>query len=201
MVKITRNSFALALALAALPSAAHAGTSTSNGTATFNVVNQCSVTGATVDLGTYRATDTWRTVGQRIGSYAGGSSYLAGSIGQEALNFGSVLCTNGTQFVLQIRGTGAGGLIQIIHGGKIATMFPAIKKVGNTTLADNNASYPGTGAHVIGSLYAVATGTGAIQDLMGNVTISFAAGGTAFGGDQLVATGRSADNLTYTLTF
>ena len=52
-----RKASKLALAAAAalcLPAAAQAGTSTDTKTASFTVLNQCSITGANIDLGTIR---------------------------------------------------------------------------------------------------------------------------------------------------
>jgi len=61
---------ALLGALAALPGAAQAGTATDTKTAAFDVINQCSVTGATINLGTYRTNQTWGDVAAVLGSVA-----------------------------------------------------------------------------------------------------------------------------------
>ena len=172
------NKLALATALVALPGVAHAGTSTATGTATLTVINQCTVTGATVNLGSYTTSNTWANVGAALGSY-NGTTYTAGSLGQEYLNFGSVTCDTGTPYTLTIKGTATGvaGAIKITQGGKVATFLPAIKRVGGNAIADSNATYSGTGAQVYTSPVA-STGTGSAQTLLGNVTLSFSASGT-----------------------
>ena len=191
-----------AAAIAALPGVAHAGTSTATGTAVLNVINQCTVTGATVNLGTFTASNTWGQVGAQLGSFSG-TTYTAGSAGQEYLNFGSVTCDNGTPYTLSIKGTATGvaGAIRITHNGKTATFLPGIKRLAGNVVADSSATLPGTGAQV-GTGTLSGTGTGAAQALLGNVTLSFSATGTtALATDSLGVAGTASDTLTYTLNF
>lgn len=191
-----------AAAIVALPGVAQAGTATATGTAVLNVINQCTVTGATVNLGTYTAAQTWSQVGAALGSF-NGTAYTAGSQGQEYLNFGSVTCDNGTPYTLTIKGTATGvpGAIKITHNGKTATFLPGIKKLAGNTVADTAANLGGTGAQV-GTAQLAGTGTGAAQTLFGNVTLSFSATGTtALPTDALGVAGSASDTLTYTLNF
>jgi len=153
-----------AAAIVALPCVAQAGTATATGAATFDVASQCSVTGATVNLGTYTANQTWAQVGAQLGRFTT-PTYTAGSLGLEYLNYGSVTCDNGTPYTLTIKGTATGsepGGITITHNGKTAIFLPAIKKLGVNIVANSHTLLPNTGAQV--SLVQLAgTGTGTAQ--------------------------------------
>lgn len=202
MIKNVSKVAIVAAALFALPGMAQAGTATATGTATLTVINQCTVTGATVNLGSYTTSNTWANVGSALGSF-NGSNYTVGSLGQEYLNFGSVTCDSGAPYTLTIKGTATGvaGAIKITQGGKVATFLPAIKRVGGSGIVDSNATYSGTGAQVYTSPVA-STGTGSAQTLLGNVTLSFSASGTtALATDTLGTAGTASDSLTYTLNF
>lgn len=193
----------LATALAALPGVAHAGTSTATGTATLTVINECTVTGATVNLGTFTSANTWGDIAAALGRSDSGSDYTAGSNGQEYLNFGSITCDSGAPYTLTIKGTATGdaGAIKLTHNGKAATFMPGIKKLGGNLVADSNATFAGAGVQVWQTPVA-GTGTGTAQALLGNVTLSFAgADTTALATDTLGAAGTASDTLTYTLNF
>ncbi|MFM2300697.1 MAG: hypothetical protein RLZZ84_433 [Pseudomonadota bacterium] len=207
MIKNIKNfSGAVALlALAALPGVAHAGTATATGTATLTVVNQCSVTGATVNLGNYLTTNTWGTVGASLGQLSG-TTFTAGSRGAEYLTFGSVTCDNNVPYTLSIVGTGSStnavGAIKLTVNSKVMTLLHGIKKVGATTLADSNSTFAGAGQLMTNGGLVSATGTGAAQTLLGNVTISpGATGSTAALTDALTTAGTYTDALSYTLNF
>jgi len=58
MIKHVTKVAIVVAALAAMPGAAQAGTASATGTAAFNVTSQCTVTGANVNLGTFRAVST-----------------------------------------------------------------------------------------------------------------------------------------------
>lgn len=60
-------SFLAITACLAGASAASAGTSAATGAATLNIVNQCTVTGANVSLGTFLTTDTVQAVANQNG--------------------------------------------------------------------------------------------------------------------------------------
>lgn len=200
MIKNVSKVALVAAALVALPGMAQAGTATATGTATLTVINQCTVTGATVNLGTYTSNQTWANVGAALGSY-NGTTYTAGSQGSEYLNFGSVTCDSGAPYTLAIKGTGTAGFIKITQGGKVVQFLPGIKKVGGVALADSTSIYPGTGVQVASNALA-STGTGSAQTVLGNVTLSFVASGTtALATDTLGAAGTASDTLTYTLNF
>lgn len=106
----------LAFTLAVFPTLAHAGTSVTNGTANFNVTEQCSVSGKVVNLGAYPNFTTMRDLGLTLGYFENAAStpdpgyyqmgYLTpGSKGDSWANWGAVTCTNGTLYNLKIVGT------------------------------------------------------------------------------------------------
>lgn len=192
-----------AAAFAALPGAAQAGTTTTTANVTMQVASQCTLSGATVYLGAFKTTDTWGAVGAKHGNISG-PTFTAGTVGGQSLKFGTVTCDAGLPWALTIKGTGNGtalGSIMITLNGKFSIMYPAIKRVGTVTVNDSNSSWTGTGQQVWNSpLYS--TGTGAAQDLMGNVTVSlFGAGATAYATTVLGAAGTGSDTLSYVLTF
>lgn len=209
---VTRR--ALGLGLLALPGLAHAGTSTATGTASFNVVNQCSVTGTTVNLGTYTTSQTWGGVANTLGAYDYGG-YTAGTSGQEYINWGSVTCDAGTPYTLEIKGGSAhpyspGGIVflrnELVPGSgdwDFGVHFnPFVKKIGATVIPDND--LPGLGGYV-GSIPAAAVGTGAPQAVLGSVTMNWTTSWATWTSglsptDQLKADSFS-DTLTYTLNF
>lgn len=193
---------ALALAAAALPGIAHAGTATATGTATLTVISQCSVTGATVNLGDYTTNQTWDNVAAAVGRNDAGT-YAVGSLGQEYLNYGSVNCEANLPYTLAIAGTGTNSTIKLQIGGKVVAFQPAIKSVGGTVLADSDAGFTGAGA-VMSTGTLSGTGTGAAQTLLGSAVFTTAA--SAFGttvavADTLATAGTYSDTLTYTLNF
>lgn len=196
---------ATAAAFIVAPSMAQAGTGTASGTATMSVMSQCSITGATVSLGTYSTNTTWATVGAALGQYSTISgSYTPGTRGTEYLKFGSVTCDPGQSFAVSIRGTGtnaASGAIMITLNGKVAVFIQAIKRIGSDVVADNVISNPGAGA-VLFNGPASGTGTGSAQDLLGSAIFGLGyPGSTVVGTDTLGAATTASDPLTYTLTF
>ncbi len=202
MKKLVKNisAVALAAAVAALPGAAYAGTSTATGTATLTVINQCSVTGATVNLGTFLSSQTWGNVASALGGFTG-TVFAAGSQGQEYASWGSITCDNAAPYNLRIRGTGTAGGIKITLNGKTAIFSPFVKKLGGVVVADNNASIVGGGAQA-DTTGLSGTGTGAAQALLGSAVLTYAGtGGTVLATDALGAAGTASDTLTYTLNF
>lgn len=191
-------------ALVMLPAAAaQAGTSTATANVTMQVANQCMLSGATVYLGPYKSTENWAAVGAKHGSSSLGT-YTAGTAGGESLKFGTITCDAGLPWALMIKGTGNGtatGTIMLTLNGKFSIMYPAIRRVGTTTVPDGNSHYLGTGQQVWSTpLYG--TGAGTPQDLFGNVTLMFTgAGSTAYATTPLGAAGTGSDALTYTLSF
>lgn len=170
---------ALAGALAALPGMAQAGTSSTTSTASFNVASQCSVTGATVNLGTFNTNQSWVEVAVAHGWDDGvsGYNYRFGSRGQSSLNYGSVNCAAGTPYTLQIKGSAgsvdpsnAGAIRFVTSGGGNMVALPAIRSLGGQYIPNDPSSprWP-TGVHVW-NRYLNGTGTGVPQDLLGNVT-------------------------------
>lgn len=189
-------------AIAALPGMAQANTSTATGTVSMTVLDQCSVTGATVNLGTYTANQTWGDVGAAVGSLDGMYNFYPGSLGAEYLNFGSVTCDAGVPYTLSIRGTYSSfGEIGIAHNSKRARFFPAVKKLGGTVIADNWTSGSGHVFQDGDDLSAV--GTGSAQSLIGSAFMFNLAStwDAPSDSDTLAVAGVSTDTLTYTLNF
>lgn len=200
MTKILSKIALAAAAVAALPGAAQAGTSTTTSNASFNVISQCTVTGKDVQLGTYTASQTWGDVGAALGSTTS-NVYTMGSLGQEYLDMGSVTCDAGTPYTLSIKGSAAGfGMVKITHNGKVAEFHTYVKKLGGVAVADNN-GLVGSGAQV-NSFTLAGTGTGTAQSLIGHANLHFGTGGTtALKTDALGAAGTATDTLNYTLNF
>ena len=193
-----------AAAVAALPGVAQAGTTTASATVTMQVASQCTLSGANVHLGSFKTTDTWGTVGAKHGS-VNTLTYTTGTAGLESLSFGSVTCDPGLPWSLSIKGTNGGfnavGAIKITLNGKVSVMYPGIKRVGGVQLSDSNTYFVGTGVQAW-STNVSQVGTGAAQELRGNITVSYTASGVT--GTQAVAlgaVGSGSDALTYTLTF
>lgn len=185
--------------IAALPSAAQAGTSTATGTATLTVMNQCTVTGSTLNLGTYTTTQTWGDVAATTGYIDLYGHFQVGTRGLEYLNFGSVTCDAGVPYTLTIMGSNRN--IQMTHNGKNSTFVPLIKKLGGVSVADNDPDFIGAGANVANDVLS-GTGTGGAQALLGSVALySILNSTTAYLTDQFGVAGVSTDTLTYTLTF
>ena len=80
---------------------------------------------------------------------------------------------------------------------------PYVKKVGTTAITSaEGLGASGLGAPVNGTRKLSGTGTGAAQDILGNVVLlSAAAGSTPVVTDALGTAGSYTDTLTYTLTF
>lgn len=194
-----------AAAIAALPGAAQAGTATATNSANFVVTNQCSVTGAVVNLGSYTTNTTWGQVGASLG-LRNGPSFSAGSRGFEYLNYGSVTCDAGTPYTLSIKGTntiGNAGTATMVLNGKRVGLEMGVKKLGGVTMADSSAAWPNTG-HQIWATPLSGTGTGVAQPILGNMTVyvfSVASATWANAGDTLGTPGQYTDDLTYTLNF
>lgn len=194
-----------AAALTALPGAAQAGTTTATANVTMQVGTQCAVSGANIHLGSFKTTETWGTVGAKHGSYVF-NVYTGGTAGKESLYYGSVTCDLNLPWTLTVKGTATGtgsvGGVKISLNGQTAVLYPAIKRVGSVNLSDNMPSYfPGTGAQVW-QIAAQGTGTGARQDLYGNITLTYSATETTVTSTTTMgAPNTGTGSLTYTLTF
>lgn len=190
----------------AVASPALAGQSTATGTASFNVVSQCSVSGAAVDMGTYRVTDTFQTVADTISYVNASATWVPGSRPPGTTTLGSVTCTNNLPYALTIKGPGTFGAAVLDIGSKRVAAGIYIAKIGNQIQPDS--VVPGLGAYVSVNGYAPASGvgTGAPQAVMGTIPLGFANLKTANAGtaeltDQLGTVGSFSSPLTYTLTF
>lgn len=199
-----KNTFGLAIAAAAiaLPGVAQAaGTSTDTSTASFAVVSQCALTAANVNLGVFTLNQTWDEVAAVHGKY-NGTAYTAGTAGAQSINFGTVNCDTGLEYSLTIVGsstTAEKGAV-LTHGGKTMVLWPTIKKIGATTVADN-AGWAGVGADA-SSKAVTGVGTGANQTILGALTLQMVTGkSTALGTDKLATAGVVQDTLNYSLTF
>lgn len=197
--------FALAAgALVALPGMAQAGTSTATGAASMNVLNQCSITGATVNLGTYAANQTWGNIGAALGKFDLDQYFLyQGSKGKEYLNYGSVTCDNGTPYTFSIKGTLPDGAIGITINGKTARLLPMVFKLGGNLAQDNYWVDTGYQMNLAGQPLS-GTGTGNAQSIVGHVIVENDANKVAnvpADSDALGVAGTYTDTLSYTLNF
>lgn len=188
------------IAMFAAPTVVHAGTSAATGTASMNVINQCSVTGASIDLGTYTTSQSWADVGGALGFFWWGyGNFVGGAKGLEYANFGSVTCDAGTPYTISIKGTATSepGLIKLSLNGTNAYFRPTLMRVGST---GTSGSFTGPGLD-LASRIAYLTGTGASQEMVGAVFFSDRNGDGVSVYDSFAGTGVATDTLTYTLTF
>jgi len=195
------------LFLAALPGLAHAGTSTATGTANLNVINQCSVSGATVNLGNYTTSQTVGDIAASLGLMDYGPVYTAGSRGQDYLTWGTVNCDSGTPYSLSIQGTAVishspGGVYfewrDAQNSRYTAVLDIYVKSIGSTTVADSVAAAPGAGARA-NVTPAAGIGTGAPQLVKGSAVWNYDASMSQL--YDSVPQGSLSDSLTYTLNF
>lgn len=187
-----------ALALIALPGMAQAGTATDTKTATFRVVSQCSISGATVNLGTFKTTDTWADVIAVHGWFDEFMVYYPGTAGPESLNLGSITCDSGVQYTFKIEGS-PGFLSELRINGKWMDLGPVIKKLGGVPVPDSSYS-PGVGNP--GWLPTAGVGTSALQSVVGSMAFQpYFYVGTAPVTDKLTVPGSYSGTLKYTLNF
>lgn len=194
-----------AATFAALPGVAQAGTSTATANVTMQVGTQCVVSGANVHLGSFKSTETWGAVGAKHGSYVF-NVYTAGTAGKESLYFGSVTCDLNLPWTLTIKGTATGtgsvGGVKLTLNGNTAVLYPAIKRIGSVTLGDSMPGYFPTTGYQVWQNAAPGTGTGAKQDLYGNITLTYSALETTVSSTTTMGVPNTATgSLTYTLTF
>lgn len=202
---------ALAIALVAAPGIANAGTSTATGSANFNVVNQCSISGATVNLGTYTANNTVADVGADLGQYGEDDQFRIGNRGTDYATWGSVTCDAGTPYTLTILGSNPDsygfGTIQFKWKNAAAQdnalmLHVLVKKIGNNVVPDSFAPWAGGGAivnlaHLLGP--AAGVGTGSPQEIRGSAIYDWS---SSLGpSSEPLVPGTYTDTLTYTLNF
>lgn len=195
--RVSRLALAAAAALA-LPAAAQAGTATTTSTASFNVAQQCAVTGATIVVGTYTTNQTWMDIAKEIGyephTYG---TLIKGTRGTQYVNYGSILCSSGTPYTIAIRGNYL-GYVSFVMNGKRYHLAPWVKKIGNEIIPDYVPSvYPGLGMDPA-TMPVSATGTGVQQPIVGS--FMYIQDPTVSLSDPLLP-GKYVDPLTYTLTF
>jgi len=195
--KIALSALATAAALS-LPAAAQAGASTTTSTASFNVVQQCAISGKIVDLGTYTVAQTWLDVALDLGYQPDTGGFVAGQKGNLYADYGSVLCTNGTPYSLVVQASSGRGVARFTLAGKTTEMYMFIKQIGNSTLPDATAYWPnlGQGSASVGSIGT--TGTGSAQVIKGSFMVMQSDASHFL---QRMVAGRHVDPLTYTLTF
>lgn len=183
-----------------------AGQSTATGTASLTVINQCSVTGNSINLGTFLASQTFQDVGVVNGYFDPDENWVEGSRGIGTLNLGSVTCDSGTPYSLRIMGSGTRGSVRVNIGAKNVVASVWVKSIGGQVQVD---PFGGNlGAYVSEASWdpAIGVGSGAPQAVLGTIPIGFGIlqslnGGDALPTDQLGAAGTYADTLVYTLNF
>lgn len=203
---------AAAASLAAVSPAA-AGTSTATSTATFNVVAKCEITGATVNLGTYRTTDTLQTVANVTG-YQQAVTYdlIRGTNGVGTVPLGTVTCDAGTPYTITMRSTGWAGSVVLNMPAGIIELYPMVKRIGNYEVPDGEDFFNGFGKWASPDMLAVysdqsplgTTADGTPQAIMGNVIpwVYASHTGEYMGGDeQLGVAGSYSGSWVSTLHF
>ena len=186
-----------------LPTMAHAGTSSASGTASLRVVNQCTVSGVNINLGTFKAADTWADVMAVHGSTDIDGNYFPGSAGDRSLTWGSVTCDAGVPYTVKMSGRSSIGLsmVQFDVNGKKMYAWQMIKEIDGATVPD---TYYLIGAGLWGSDGANGIGTGAPQLIKGNLVLDptmSVAPDAATAADSLATAGSYVAGLDYVLTF
>ncbi len=194
------------IAAMTLPSVAHAGSSGDQSAASFTVIQKCSVTGSTVQLGTFAVGTTMRQVGEELGR--AGYERGIGSRGTEYLTWGSVACDKDTRYKLKIGGkriaVSVPGGVEFKIGTRTFVFAPYVKKIGADLVPDNDWGVGGFGAY---SGYApqglpAGVGTGQPQAVLGSVAFhAYASGGFSTLDEKLQLAGVYTDQLIYELTF
>ena len=156
--------------------AAHArGESPDLARATFTVIKDCWVSGATVDLGTYFSTDTVEDVANNLGyQREEDATVIRGAQPPGAITYGAVSCHAGTPYTLRITGIepSAGDMrIDLEKGSMYLRLL--VKKVGATVVPDANPSFNGFGQSANPNLTdgkgVGVIGEGRAQPILGNV--------------------------------
>lgn len=195
------GAFALSTAQPAM-----AGTSSATGTVSFTVVNECSVAGSTVNLGTFLTTQTFQDIANANGYFDADDNWFEGTRGTGSVNLGSVTCDSGAPYTAAIQGSGPAGAITMSIGGKTVYASIWIKSIGGQVQAD--ALVPDLGAYASDLSWdrPSGVGSGTPQTILGTVPLGFGYvkqqnGGTAELTDQLGTAATYADTLVYTLNF
>lgn len=191
--------------MAATSNAAYAGTSTATGTASLKVLNQCSVTGANVNLGTFTTTQTAADVAAYLGYLHGqdGLLYTPGAMPDGAMVLGSVTCDAGTPYTLRIDPAVDGvaeiySFFELTLNGKKLGFSTWARKIGDQTLGSNWGSVDAW--YMSDFNPAAAVGTGVPQQIIGNVYLEAYYSQMELT-DQLGQAGVYSAPQIYTLTF
>lgn len=205
--KASKLALVAAVALC-LPAAAQAGTSTTTSTANFQVLNQCSITGATLDLGTFTTQNTWGDVAAATGRVDTSLNLTQGSRGLSYLNMGTLTCDLNTLYDVNITGssTGSGysnGAVKLAIGGKTGKFLLFVNKIGNMVVTDEAPTAPGAGTSIGWWGLGYFNASGVPQPIVGSAALITGLGepGEAQLTDKLNVAGSYSDTLTYTLNF
>lgn len=195
----------MALALGTVDPAM-AGTSTATANVTLKVINECSIAGSTVTLGTFLTTQTFQNIANLNGYFDADDNWFEGTRGTGSLHLGSVTCDSGVPYTATIQGSGPEGAVVINVGGKKMTASIWVSSIGDQVQAD--ALVPNLGAYASEITWPPASGvgTGTPQLITGTIPLGFGFvkqqnGGTADLTDPLGTAGTYADTLVYTLNF
>lgn len=196
------KSLAYAMTVAAClagASAASAGTGTATGTASMQIINQCTITGGNVSLGTYRTTDTLQTVANQLGYQdAATYDYVAGTNGIGTMLMGSVTCDAGTPYTIMMQGAGPGYGLEIQFPAGAILLYTTVKKVGDYVVPDGDPflngfgkeSNPDTLSSYSDQSPVGTIANGAAQPIMGNIVLwrTAATNGGLLGADAQLGT-------------
>lgn len=202
----------LGLAFVMPSPSAHAATAERTVYVSFTINGQCTVNGGAVNLGTFLTRNNWSDVANSLGYYAPVSrgvlaGYKQGTRGLEYANYGTLTCDNGTQYTLDIAGSGSSKSIKIQMGANTVSFRPILKRVGSDVVPDNgtDAVLVGTGHHFAEGVYS-GVGIGVAQELRGSAIIDASAGSETTARfdssleDRLLL-GSWTDTLRYTVNF
>lgn len=221
---------ALGLAAAILPFSAHAGTSTSTGTVSMIIEpSGCEVAGANINLGTYQANQTWYTVARRLGYITRDMQWVTGTMGDEYVNYGTVICDSGVPYTLAITGSASSsdnmgwlpvqGAVRLSFGNGVSVyLLQTVKTLDGKIVEHNN--WGGMGQTMTGGTTISGVGTGNVQQIRGHMVLSVDVNKNSpvYGSTTQIPAGTPAlesrigapdqmgtwilmDTLTYTLTF
>lgn len=204
---------ALGLAAAILPFSARAGTSTSTGTVSM-LINPggCEVAGTNIDLGTFQANQTWRSMGERLGYVDENSQWVRSTMGNEYVTFGTILCDVGMPYTLSITGSETDsqvlawwskqGAVRLpLSDGRVVRLLQTVKTIDGQEL--NNANWPGMGQTMTGGITVTGVGNAVRQVIRGHMLLALDVmdpNGPRLD-DRINQSGVLSDTLTYTLTF
>lgn len=192
--------YSMVLTAALLPGTVHAGTGSATGSAAMTVTSQCSVTGATVNLGTFNTSQTVGDLAAVLGYLDGdgGANFNRGTMSDGALNLGSVTCGSGVPYTFRVHTLdySQGDYLRFNLGSKTLSTSIWAQKVGDQMLEPNWYNAPTRWIGVSTQL----TGTGAPETIQGNIYLELSYGDMALS-DKIGVAGTYSAPFFYRVDF